>query len=365
MWIVILIVLIVGLAAVLVKVATPRRPAPQAEPALPPPAPEDQAEQEPPDEPVTFSNDEIEQAVQQVFRLSFSVTRFDYQISGEHAAVLQSLGKALDESVHERDYFPRRPLLLPKLLQAINDSDSSRQELVKLIMEDPALAGAVLQRANSAYHRIAPDPVENLDRAVFLLGTDGLRGLMAEAIMQPVFRIPTGHFEAFPTITWEQAERTSSAAEACAKVNGDVEPIVARLLGLVSMLANIVLFRLTMDKYRDYPGVLMRAEVFIQAIRQHRACTASLIAQAWQLSNTSITAFTEQQQQLSPLQMSSLGRCVYFGDLCGNLALLSSRGTYSQNLALALLMGQGADREGARAMYLSALGYNPARKSGQ
>jgi len=357
MWIVILIVLIVGLAAVLVKVAAPRRPAPQTEPVLPPPAQEDQAEQDPPDEPVTFSNEEIEQAVHQGFRLSFSVARFDYQISGEHAAVLESVGKALDESVHERDYFPRRPLLLPKLLQAINDNDSSRQALVRLIMEDPTLTGAVLQRANSAYHRIAPGPVESIDRALYLLGTDGLRGLLAEAILLPVFRIPPGYFEDFPNITWELAERTSCAAEACAKVNGDVEPIVARLLGLVSVLANIVLFRLTMDKYRDHPGVLMRAEVFIQAIHQHRACTASLIAQAWQLSNTSITAFTEQQQQLSPLQMSSLGRCVYFGDLCGNLALLSARGAYNQNLALALLMGQGADREGARSMYLSALGH--------
>lgn len=358
MWIVILIVLIVGLAAVLLKVAAPRRPAPQPEPALPAaPAEDPQTEQDPPDETVTFSNEEIEQAVQQVFRLSFGVARFDYQISGEHAAVLESVGKALDQSVHERDYFPRRPLLLPKLLQAINDNESSRQELVRLIMEDPALAGSVLQRANSAYHRTTPSPVENLDRAVFLLGTDGLRGLLAEAIMQPVFRIPPGCFEDFAKITWEQAERTSSAAEACAKVNGDVEPIVARLLGLVSLLANIVLFRLTLDKYRDHPGVLVRAEVFIQAIRQHRACTASLIAQAWQLSNTSIAAFTEQQQQLSPQQMSSLGRCVYFGDLCGNLSLLSSRGTYSQNLAVALLMGQGADRECARSMYLSALGY--------
>ena len=39
-------------------------------------------------------------------------------------------------------YFPRRPMLLPKLLQALNDTESTRRTLVNLIVEDPALAGS-------------------------------------------------------------------------------------------------------------------------------------------------------------------------------------------------------------------------------
>ena len=350
MWIVILIVLIVGLAAVLLKVVG-KRPGAAAE--LPSERPDAAADTLQSDA-IAYTNQTIEEAVARCFRLAFDGQRFDYQIVGEHAAVLASVARALDESVHERDYFPRRPMLLPKLLQAINDDESTRQELVRLIMEDPTLAGAVLQRANSAYHRVTPEPVESLDRAVFMLGTDGLRGLMAAAILQPVFRTPAGYFENFAGITWEQGERTANAAEACAKANADAEPIVAGLLGLISLLANIVLFRLTMDKYRDYPTLLPRAEVFIQAIRQQRACMASLIAQAWKLSDVSIAAFTEQQQQLSPARMSSLGRCVYFGDLCGVLSMLAVRSSLANDRAMALLIEQGADREAARAMWTAA-----------
>jgi hypothetical protein len=145
-------------------------------------------------------------------------------------------------------------------------------------MEDPTLAGAVLQRANSAYYRASPEPIESLDRAVFMLGTDGLRSLMAGALLQPVFRIPRGPFEKFADITWEQAERTAIAAEVNARTIGDAEPIVAQLLGRLSLLANIVLFRLTMDKYREQPHLTPRAEVLIEAIRMQRACMASLIA---------------------------------------------------------------------------------------
>jgi HD-like signal output (HDOD) protein len=274
---------------------------------------------------VPFETDEIETVTQECHRLAFGISAIDSSSVAEHSAVLDAVVKSLDESVHERDYFPRRPMLLPKLIQTLNDDESTRDALVRVLMEDPTLAGAVLQRANSAYYRLSPEPIESLDRAVFLLGTDGLRSLAAAAILQPVFRMPRGNFETFPEFTWEQAERTAIAAEVHARSINDAEPIVAQLLGLMGMLANIVLFRLTMDKYRDFPKLLPRAEVFIEAIRTQRACTASLIAQAWKLSDLSIAAFTEQQQKLSPTQMSSLGRAVYFGELTGALAMLTAR----------------------------------------
>src|SRR5262245_3616199 len=146
------------------------------------------------DEPIPFATEAITAAFADCYKVAFGVNRFDYQIMGEHAVALASVAAAADESVHERDYFPRRPMLLPKLLQALNDDASTRQELVGLILEDPSLAGNVLIRANSAWYRTSPEPVESLDRAVRMLGTDGLKSLLATAILQPVFRLPKGYF---------------------------------------------------------------------------------------------------------------------------------------------------------------------------
>jgi HD-like signal output (HDOD) protein len=351
MWIAVLIVLVVVLAAVMFKVLGQGKPIPVeiAEPA----APDNLATQAIQSD-VPFQTPEIENVTNECYRLAFGLPALNPQLVADHAAVLDAVVKSLDESVHERDYFPRRPMLLPKLLQALNDSESTRNELVRVLLEDPTLAGAVLQRANSAFYRFTPEPIESLDRAVLLLGTDGLRSLTAAAILQPVFRMPRGRFEAFPEFTWEQAERTAVAAEVHARSIGDAEPIVAQLLGLLSMLANIVLFRLTMDKYRDFPSLTPRADVFIEAIRTQKACTASLIAQAWKLSDLSIAAFTEQQQKMPPAQMSSLGRSVYFADLTGALAMLTARNHYSKTHAQQILTEQGADIETARAMWLAA-----------
>ena len=321
----------------------------------PPPPPKSSPirEEQPP-----FETEAMATVFDECFKLAFDVQRFDYEITGPHAAVLARINQNAAESVHQREYFPRRPMLLPRLMRVLNDDDSTRKEIVQLILEDPALAGSVLQRANSAAYRYSPVPIESLDRAVVLLGLEGLRGLMATAILQPVFRQPKGYFDNFATITWEHARRTAAAAEVCARALGNADPFVAQLLGLLGPLARIVLFRLTMDTYRERPDILPRAEVFIRAIQTQSANVAGFIASTWQLSDPSIRALQEQTEKLSPAVMGPLGRAVYFSELCGALALLANRGIYSAEDAQGMLMRQGLGRETTASVWRAAMAAN-------
>src|SRR4029453_3369138 len=91
-----------------------------------------------------YSTEAIQAAQDECYKIAFGVKSFDYQIFGEHAAVMDRISESAAQSVHQRDYFPRRPMLLPKLLQALNDTDSTRRTLVNLIVEDPAPAGSGL-----------------------------------------------------------------------------------------------------------------------------------------------------------------------------------------------------------------------------
>lgn len=292
-----------------------------------------------------FETEATASAYAECYKLAFTVPGFDYVISGQHEGVLERVNGNAAAAVHQREYFPRRPMLLPKLMQVLNDTESTRRELVKLILEDPALAGSTLQRANSAAYRYSPEPVDSLDRAVVVLGTDGLRSLLATAILQPVFRQPKGHFDNFAAVTWEHAQRTAAAAEMCARVLGNADPFIAQLIGLLGPLARIVLFRLTMDTYREFPDIQPRAEVFIRAMQLQAPNVAGFIASTWELSDPSIRALQEQTDKIPPGTMSPLGQAIYFGELCGALTLLAKRGTYSEEGAQALLMEQGLTRK--------------------
>lgn len=306
----------------------------------------------------SFKSEATAAVFDECFKLAFGVQRFDPEITGPHATVLAKVNENAAASVHQREYFPRRPLLLPRLMRVLNDDDSTRKEIVQLILEDPALAGSVLQRANSAAYRVSPAPIDSLDRAVVMLGVEGLRSLLATAILQPVFRQPKGYFDDFATVTWEHARRTAAGAEACARAMGGADPFVAQLLGLLGPLSRIVLFRLTSETYREWPDVQPRAEVFIRAIQTRGASVAGFIAATWQLSDPSIRALQEQTERISPTEMSPLGRVVYFSDLCGALALLATRGSYSVEDAQALLIQQGLSRQIATAAWNAALAAN-------
>jgi len=305
-------------------------------------------------EPIAYSTEAIEEARTQCLKLAFSVARFDYQIFADHALVIDLVDKALNEAAEHHEYFPRRPLLLPKLLQALNDTESTRQELVRLILEDPTLAGTTLKRANNAFYRMSAKPVESLDRAVALLGVDGLRGLASTAILQPVFRLPKGFFDRFADIAWEQAQRCAAAAQEHAQTSGNDDPFVAQLLGVVRALANLVLFRMTLDKYRQSPNVLPRAEVFVRVIEQHRGRLALDIAKTWQLSPTSLDALDEQRRGISPRDMSSLGRAVYYGELAGTLGVATHHALYSSDGARAILISQGLSAAAAATLLQAA-----------
>jgi HD-like signal output (HDOD) protein len=288
-----------------------------------------------------------------IYSLAFTVPRFDYQILGPHRDVLEAAKDAVADSVNEARYFPRKPALLPKLLHALNSGDASREDIVRLILQDPVLAGNVLKRANSAYYRQQSGAIESIDRAVVLLGNDGLRAPVASAIMQPVFQLPRGFFDQFAPTTWELAQRTAVAAEAYARINGAGDTFVAHLLGLLGGLGRIVLFRMTLDKYRQH-NIMPRAEVFIRVMMDHEQQLTLAIARTWELSTAFLAAIDAQRERTLPLQMTPLARTLYYANLCGALTVLCCRDKYAQNDARVLLSEQGLNTESQDAMWTAA-----------
>jgi HD-like signal output (HDOD) protein len=304
----------------------------------------------------TFNPTTVADVRDECFKLAFGVRRFDYLILGEHAEVVARVAQTLNATLQQQHYFPRRPLLLPRLLQLLQDSDSTRQQLVRLILQDPTLAGNVLQRANSVFYRTSPKRVESIDRAVAMLGTQGLRALLTTVILQPVFRVPKGHFDNFAALTWDRGHRAGLAAEALAKRSASGDPTVAQLLGLLAALSHVVLFRLTTDQYRKLSGVMPRAEVFIRVMREQGSRLSCLIAEHWELSSASITALQEQVTERSPAAMSPLGRSLYFADLCSSLALLTVQNHYREDEAHALLTQQGLEPHLLKSAWQAAVG---------
>lgn len=254
-------------------------------------------------------------------------------------ALCAEVAGALAHIVDQPNYAPRRPMQLPRLLQAINDETASRGTLAQIIAGDPALAGNLLRLANSPFYRHSPEPVESLDRAVSMLGIEGLRSMIAAALLQPVFRVSGGSFAQFGEVTWEHSLFAANAAELHASLVESGDPFAAQLLGLLLGLANIVVFSVSRDVFlaheRSPDAALIGA-----LIDAHCIGVARQIAASWELSDRIDAALAEQapvRVDPSRVPQSALGRALYFGEFVGAVAVLRQRGGLDDSAALTAL----------------------------
>lgn len=259
-------------------------------------------------------------------------------LQGVHGEVAASVRRTLVGIADKPNYAPRRPMLLPKLMQAMHDDEVSRRELARIIGTDPALAGALLRLANSPFYRIRPEPVESLDRAIALLGLEGMRSLIAAALMQPVFRSSGGLFATFGEITWEHTLYSAAAAETHSAVLENSDPFAAQLLSLLMGLSTMVLFRIITDEYlsrRQPPNTALIASL----IESEVPTLARYIASSWQLSDRIDSALADQLVPGGP--QSSLGRSLSAGRFIGALAVLNTRGVLDEDAVKTELQSTG------------------------
>lgn len=260
--------------------------------------------------------------------------------SAEHAKALAAVGTLLATAATEPRYAPRRPRLLPRVLSAASDGETSRRELAALIASDPALVGSLLKLANSPAYRRSEEPIESVERAVAVLGTEGIRSLAAAALVQPVFRTQgDGANARFAEVTWDHSQRAAAAAEVYA-LTENADPFTAQLLALVTGLGAIVAFRVLADEYARRAPLVPDSAVVAAALDQYTARTACRIAESWELSAEVLEALEEQLPGRGA-PTSALGRALRFAASAGALSVLRTHGVIDDAIGRASIIAAG------------------------
>ena len=266
-----------------------------------------------------------------------SLAEADAAIDPAQATVLASAVSALDHVDMRPQLLPRRPHLLPQLMRAVNDPDASGRGIAAIIAQDPALAANLLRIANSALYRPQGGPLESLERAVVHIGTEGVRQIVAAAVMQPVLSLEGGLYARLPAAVWDYALCTATAAAAYVLERGG-DTLSAQLAGLLQGLGAVGILRVLRDAYAEQPSVPYSLEVAATLVDRHTAAVAKTIATAWELPAQLGTALDEQRPEHdSTLLATSLGRALRYGRLAAALAMLTRHGAETEAHALSVL----------------------------
>ena len=218
---------------------------------------------------------------------------------------------------------PRRPQLLPQLLSTLNDDEASGREIAGVIARDPALAAHLLRLANSALYRTQPAPIENLDRAVALVGTEGLRQLVAMAVMQPVMRMEGGALGALPDLIWDHTQRTALAGAQFAKTVEREDAFAAQLLALLQGLGAILVVQALRDACTQHGGV-PDGGIAAHLLQDASPRIGRAVAREWGLSERLLQGLDDQALDDTAC-MTGLGRALAVAAPHASAAMVSAR----------------------------------------
>lgn len=261
-----------------------------------------------------------------------------------HAPVIATVSKLLEHIEARPEYIPRRPSLLPKLLATVNDGEASMLAMARIIAQDPALTGNLLRVANTPLYRVGNQPVESIDRAVTLVGVQGIRSIIAIALLQPVMSTGAGPFGKFPELAWDHTLYSALAAEAHSVQVENGEPFVAQLVGLLYGLSAVVVFRIVRDQFAAQPDLVPDAASVAGLLERWVAPTAGRIAANWELTERIQYALESQALAAKLEQENALGRSLRFGRVAGALIMLCRVERMTEPEARAILLAGDSRR---------------------
>jgi HDOD domain len=289
-------------------------------------------------------------AADRLWRLAFAAPSGIPTSEPVHTRVRDNIVAMLQVDALDPNYFPRRPALMPQLLQAVNDPRAASEKLSRIIAHDPVLTADILRLANSSLYRMSPTPIETIQRALVVCGVDALRGMLAAAMLRPVFRATRKNFPRLPRMLWERTERAARAAELYALETNPEDRFEAQLVVLLNALGPLVVYGVALDVYARNPHFAPSGALCVELIGSLAPQMSVRIASDWQTSPRLIAAL-----QGSPDETLTIARHV--GELLGTLSYLESQTVISRDERLDLVNSAGIPDGLASSIWTGLTGY--------
>jgi HD-like signal output (HDOD) protein len=293
----------------------------------------------------------FQQLEKEVYQLAMDSDEIASSIPSEHTAIINTINKNYFDIVGSKQYLPGKPLIIPQLLRAVKNDDTTKAELVEIVIQDPILTADLLKTANSPFYRLSKKAVENVHEAVVILGNDGLRSVVFASVMRPVFHIPKELFPRFSETVWTIALDTSIAAQVFAKKSHICDAFSAQLLALMSSVGQILIFRATVDAYSTNKVLTPSPMVFAELLNRFSLKASRAIISEWDLDGQFRVALKDLENQTELKEMIPLAQALFFGKLCGMLSVLVKQQRMTEEKALEHLQAAGLTTPTVDAMW--------------
>ncbi len=255
----------------------------------------------------------------------------------EQKQLIHTVREALQNKAVRLRVVPHLPRIIPKLIRSLRDPNSSPQHYKKIIEKDPCISAAVLKLVNSAYFNPLKRRILHIDTAIIKIGTDGLRSVIAAAVMQPVIQQKSAHFGKCNDQLWQHSLLCATACQIIAKQHNQ-DPVKAYMLGLAHEIGTITLLSELSKHLSNQQMPLTHLDIYTPLIQNMAPALSYWIAKDWELPNDICHALLEQISTTTGDGVSALGYTLHKANLLCEIyeSTYQSNPHYAQQLALEL-----------------------------
>ena len=166
----------------------------------------------------------------------------DRRLGGDVHAMTDQLDSYLKAS--EGD-LPTMPAVAAQVVAAVDNPDSSIDDIRSFIERDAAIAARILKISNSSLYGF-PSEIQSLSHAISLLGTMTVRNLVLAASMKETYK----RFGLMEKLLWQHSSMSGPACAMLADYRGiDVDPEKAFTAGLMHHIGKTALANSHRDEY--------------------------------------------------------------------------------------------------------------------
>ena len=201
------------------------------------------------------------------------------------------------------------PHIVAKLIQLVNDEESTLQDFEAVIRLDPALVARLLTLVNSSYFGLTRK-VDSISRAVALLGMKNLHNIAVTDAVQGMLRSSTGSSEFSPSTLWLHSAASGICCKMIAEriftINGDD----AYLCGILHDIGLIVELEARQETFLQLIERLSPEGPDIIALEQElfgadHCQVGAILAGEWRMSDSLTAAIRDHHQDDQPIAPQS------------------------------------------------------------
>lgn len=163
------------------------------------------------------------------------------------------LSRASFQDIIERIHtVPSLPEVVMQVCRLVNDPHASAAQINALMVKDPAMAAKMLRMVNSVYYGL-PEPVNDLEKAILVLGFKTVRSIALSVSVLNAFQQQSANFNM--KSFWAHSAVSAGICRLIAGKTKICDPELAFIIGLLKDLGKLILVENAAEEVRAVVAV--------------------------------------------------------------------------------------------------------------